>query len=470
MKDVEGVVARIIAWDRGRAVPIRETSAIEPDPTDAVGIATISVVTEDQVQALAFGSLGSQPTIVARIHPLGRDTADLEPFATWLVDHVRRVIGRGDGLRIWVPHIKTIETLEILGRRYERNQNASATLQEAARYCRIISEQTRYAGQQAVAVALDLLLSHLVTGQMPIEDQHLGAVLAWVDPEQGRHPREVAAERSRWPASGILINSPDRDDDDRIEKLRKGIKTAPARRRAGMEREIRDLLIAGVQREWELLCRARSAFWRIGLTPSNLAELAKTSRERVSWAVQNFLPTPTRAIPITRKLEEHEDALQRAEDAAVRSDGILRRKAARLGHLIEGVVARINQPRRNFHPCEIVLQTTQTNLRVRLDDRIELIGGSVRGVVRGIQPAPTGATEVRIEVTKGVRGANALVGATQEWVESRDFPLIIRSRALSEAQARTNWMVEGAPPPAAQQSTVRHGDLLDLANAARRQP
>ena len=188
MKDIEGLVARVVASGRNRAISIRETSMLAPDSGEVIGLATIRVVTEDHLQALAYGSLHRPPATIARLHPLGRDTSDLEPFAQWLVNHLQRVIHAGRPLRVWVPHGKTIETIEIMGRRYERNQHASPVLQEAARYCRIIAEETRFAGQQTVAIALDTLLAHVATGQMPIEDQHLGAVLAWVSPEAGRGP------------------------------------------------------------------------------------------------------------------------------------------------------------------------------------------------------------------------------------------------------------------------------------------
>jgi hypothetical protein len=180
MRDVEDLVSRVMASRQGRAVRVRSTSAITRDPAHAIGIATIRVVTEDQVQAIAYGSLHKAPSIIPRLLPLSRDTTDLEPFAQWLVDHVRRVVGGGLPLRVWIPHGKTLETLEILGRRYEKNPHASPLLKEAARYCRIMAEEARYAGQQTVAVAVDTLLLHVVTGQMPIEDRHLGAVLAWV--------------------------------------------------------------------------------------------------------------------------------------------------------------------------------------------------------------------------------------------------------------------------------------------------
>jgi hypothetical protein len=468
MKDVEGTVAKIVALQRRHAVPIRGTSALAADPSDAVGIATIRVVTEDQVQAIAFGPLARRPTTIVRLNPLGRDTSDLESFADWLVNHVRRVIGAGRPLRVWVPHGKTIETLEILGRRYESNRHASPMLQEAARYCRIIAEETRYAGQQTVAIALDILLAHVVTGQMPIEDQHLGAVLAWIRPEPGRDPREVAFERARWPASGILINTPDRRDDDRIELLRKELKGAAGRRRNDIEREIRAILAAAVNREWELLVAARRAYWDLDLAPSVLDELLRASHERVSWAVNNHLVSPRRAVAITRKLEEYENALQRAEDAALRSDIILRRRAARLGHVIDGVVERVDQPQRNRHPCHLILRTTQNNLRVRSDDRVALVGGSIAGVVRQIRPSRDGTTLIRIELKKGVRGAGALAGNRQEWIENRDFPSFMRHQALSEADSRGIWMVDGSLPPPARPSRMRNGDPLQLAHVARR--
>ena len=470
MNNVEELVARILAFRHGRAVPVRETSALAPDPKETIGVATIRVVTEDQVQALAYGSLDRGPATIARLHPLGRDTSDLEPFAEWLVERVQQDVRCDRPLRVWVPHGKTIETLGILGRRYERNQHASSTLREAARYCRIIAEETRFAGQQTVAIALDALLLHVVTGQMPIEDQHLGAVLAWIRPEAGRVPREVASERARWPASGILVNTPNRPDDDRIERLRKELKGASGHRRARIEREIRRILTDAVIREWDILHAARQAFWGLGLGPGGLDDLSQASRERVSWAVDNHLASPRYAVPLTRKLEEHENALQRADDAALRSDALIRRRAARLGRVIEGVVERVDQPRRSCHPCHLLIRTSQNNLRVRRDERVALVGGSVMGIVREIAPGPDGTTLIRIEVKTGVRRADAMVGDSQEWIENRDFPSFLRHEALSVAKSRGNWMVDGSPPPPSRLTPFAGGDPLDLAHAARRRP
>lgn len=470
MKDIVGLVSRLVAFGRDRALPIRETSALAPDPDAVIGIATIRVVTEDQVQALAYGSPDHRPAAIARLHPLGRDTIDLEPFAEWLVGRVNRSAGSSLPLRVWVPHGKTIETLGILGRRYEQNPHASPMLRKAAGYCRILAEETSFAGQQTVAVALDTLLLHVVTGQMPIEDRHLGAVLAWVRPDAGRNPREVATERARWPASGILVNTPDRNDDSRIEFLRTELKGASGRRRAHIECEIRRILTDAAIREWNLLRDARRAFWELGLAPADVDDLSLESLERLSWHVNNHLPSPRRAVPLTRRLEEYENALQCADRAALRSDALLRRRAARLGRVIEGVVERVDQPSRNRHPCHLLIRTTQNNLRVRPDDRITLVGRSAQGIVRDIRPDAGETTLIRIELKNGVRGADAMAGDSQEWVEHRNFPMYLRRKALSEADLRETWMVDGSPPPRSLPTPMPSGDPLELAHVARRRP
>ena len=159
MNEADKVIARICARAQGRAVVVRERSSLSSDPLNAIGIATVKVVTEDQVQALAFGSLGQQPMVISRLNPMSRDTADLEQFAAWFVTYIDGCLKDNEMVRVWVPHRKAVETLAIMGRRYENNKAASSNLQKAARYCRIIAEELHFTGQQTVAVAADLLIS-----------------------------------------------------------------------------------------------------------------------------------------------------------------------------------------------------------------------------------------------------------------------------------------------------------------------
>ena len=78
------IAARLLAWHLGGAVTIHETSSLAPDPEFAFGIAPIRIVSEQQLQSVAFGLLGSEPLILTRWNPMSRESGDLEPFAAAL--------------------------------------------------------------------------------------------------------------------------------------------------------------------------------------------------------------------------------------------------------------------------------------------------------------------------------------------------------------------------------------------------
>lgn len=469
MNESEKLAVRILARQQGQAIVVRQTRSITDDPAEAIGIAGIRVVTEDQVQALAYGPIGGTPQLACRLEPMSRQTNDLESFAAWLCAHVVRQIARNQPLRVWVPHKKTVEMLGVLGRRYERNPSASTMLQESARICRILAAQTTYEGQQVVVVAQDLLLRHAVTGQMPIEDLHPGAILAWVAPVPGRDPAEVASERSRIPASGLLPNAPDQLHDDEIELLRKRLKAATSVARATIERSIRVILEQAVLREWELLVDMRRAFLGLPLVAGDLSKLAAESDNRVRFAYEGFLAHPVNPVPLARHMTDHEAAISMTETAEVAGDAAVRSMLKRTGRVVEATVHRIVQPRRSFKPCTLFLRTDQPIVRLRLDDRVKPAGASIVGFVRDVVLVPgTATTEIEVEIDTGVRSVPSLLGAAREWFEASDFPSFLRHKTLKNAGDRAGWLVSGSSLPPAPSRQTGHADLLALANGARR--
>jgi hypothetical protein len=80
----ELIAKRLLAFGKGRAQRLAESFLIGADPDFAFGIVPIKIVTEEHVQAIAYGRLDQPPAIVARHEPLGRDVSDLLPFADWL--------------------------------------------------------------------------------------------------------------------------------------------------------------------------------------------------------------------------------------------------------------------------------------------------------------------------------------------------------------------------------------------------
>ena len=469
MNESEKLAIRVLARQQGQAIVVRQTRSVTDDPVDAIGIAGIRVVTEDQVQAVAYGPIGGTPQLACRLEPMSRQTDDLEPFAAWLCAHVARQMARNEPLRLWVPHRKTIEMLGVLGRRYERNRSASPMLQEAARICRILAAETTYEGQQVVVVAQDVLLRHSVTGQMPIEDLHPDAILAWVTPVPGRDPLEVAIERSRIPASGLLPNTPDQPDDDEIELLRKRLKGATGSARSMIENRIRSILANAVLREWQLLVDMRQAFLGLPLTAGDLSALAAESEKRARFAYEGFLAQPSNPVPLARHMTDHEAAISMAESAEVAGDAAIRSMLKRTGRVVEATVHRVDQPRRGFNPCTLFLRTDQPIVRLRIDDRVKPAGLRIVGLIRSISLVPdTAITEIEVEIDSGVRTVPSLLGSARDWFEASDFPVFLRHKALKNAADRAGWLVSGSSLPPAVSRRVAHSDLLSFANAARR--
>src|SRR5437773_3018419 len=122
------VTARIIARSQRRAFPIRETVALCPDPDRTFGLVVLKVVSEDQVQALAFGDMTRAPRIITRWNPLGRESADLEPFAQALNDYVITMLNANELPRVWLPHAAALALVDLLAHRYRTNTKASETL------------------------------------------------------------------------------------------------------------------------------------------------------------------------------------------------------------------------------------------------------------------------------------------------------------------------------------------------------
>jgi hypothetical protein len=121
MNPFEDTMHRLLARRLGRAVPIRTSSGMSGDPRTTLGIATIKIVTEEQLQAVAYGLVDAEPEVILRLNPIGRDVTDLIPFARFMDRTATAASMDGGALRVWVPHSATIEALDILGHRYWRN-------------------------------------------------------------------------------------------------------------------------------------------------------------------------------------------------------------------------------------------------------------------------------------------------------------------------------------------------------------
>jgi hypothetical protein len=460
------VVARVFARERRRVVPVRSTSVLAPDPLAVFGIAPIRVVAEQRVQAIAFGLLGEEPSLVVNWNPLGREAGCLEPFAEALDGYLRACL-RNDMLpRVWLPHAAALETVELLGHRYRYNKHVTDAIRRMGWQCRELTHEATFDGQQTVAIASALLTGHFVTGQSPLEDLNLGAFLAWANPSPGVDPIVEAERRALVPAAAML----ERKDDDRVEALRQIANETPDSARGRSARhEIEALLGKAARSEWALLVEAHEAFWGLGLsTDRNYEPLVDASLYRVRFALENDYRAPSRPHSLSRLLDSYEHAIELADDADVRADGAVRERQRRAGRVFPAMVVNVDQPRRNFLPCRLTITTDQAVLRVRKGTGVSTMDGAVVGKVVSVGEAE-GGQQLVVDVTKGVRASTLPgVGDEVEWSTTSVFAPWIKNKVFQHIAESTTPLIVGNALPA---GTPRQGvdvDLLGLTETLRK--
>lgn len=451
MSGVAEALGRLLAHKEKRAIPTRKSFALSRDPEEVFAIAPIKLVAEQIVQAIAFGNPDAEPQVLVRWNPLSRESVDLESFAQALSSYVERARARNAIPRIWIPHDSALTLIELIGHRYRSNERASEQLRNMGWQCRAFAEEAKYNGQQTVAVAGDLLRQHVLTGQPPTKDAHLGALLAWIVPTPGRDPSEEADARALIPASGVLI----RKVDDEVEKLRRDAKRGGGsgdRAKVMIEERLRQ----GALNEWRLLVQARSAFWSLPLDHADsVQELEEPSLERVGYNLANQMSPASKPHSLARELERHEFSSELAESAFVHGDSIVREHARRKGRVLRTEVMEVEQPKKGRSPCRLSLRVDQEVARVRIGTALQLVNGKVTGKVEALSEGAGGATVLILNVENGVR-STPTIGSVIEWTDSipKDFSFR-KSRVYEAMKATASERIYGAglkPKGAAQPS------------------
>jgi len=410
------LVARVLARKRGRAVCVRETFYLSPDPSPVFAVAPIRVVAEEVVQAVAYGTPESSPEVLTRWNPLAREADELLPFARALDAYLKDAVRRKTTPRIWLPHRAALAVIEMLGYRYRTNRQASEGIRLLGGQCAALVAETRRPGQQVVAVAGDLLRTHVATGQSPAKDFHLRALLEWIDPLPGVDPAVAADQAAIQPAAAMLM----RHYDDEVEGLRPVAKKAGTEGEAARKR-IEEILWEGALQEWALLESARGTYWGL-----DLLELRGWVPEDDAWVFSRIAEgrywRPTRADGLSAALLDEEHAAEVLLDREIRYDRLLREKARLAGRAMYCTVLKVDQPKSGCHPCHVRLETDQEVLRIRRGTALSSLDGSVEIRVEQLEHEPGKATLITAQVTKGVRRSSVPVeGDRIDFVDSTPF-------------------------------------------------
>lgn len=282
-----------------------------------------------------------------------------------------------DAPQMLVPNTAGVEYVRLLGRstRFRRTVEddpetpypAPPHVPLLGRWLTQYGERARVPGSSLLLPMTELLSRHWATGQSNLEDQHLGALLAWVDPPEGLSGAAAAdrAELAR-DASGQLLVPPagpatDPAFDNRL------LAPAVARFDAGLpgaEEELRRLIGAQLRPTWE-------AVWRgvdlLRALPAGGHVAERWKRDRWSYTAHRDRvragdpPQPRRddAVTAAQKLATREQAQARLEAQEALDDPLAmagRRLAgeAFAGEVVEVVDACTEGPRSRPRPLVTV--------------------------------------------------------------------------------------------------------------------
>lgn len=230
-----GTLARMEAVRDGRAVPLATVRHRHLADRPMVLVPLAAAGEAGAPLAVMLGQDRESPVLLTIPQPLDRDRrfallADLAAeLLPWLegfgaeVDLLTREVkdpATGekteqvrelctDAPQLLVPGPAAVEFLGLLGRstRFRRTTEdpdpgpypALARVPLLGRWLTHLRDRAQVPGSSLLLAMTDLLGRHWATGQSRLEDQHLGALLAWIDPPGGRTGAEAAllAETAR---------------------------------------------------------------------------------------------------------------------------------------------------------------------------------------------------------------------------------------------------------------------------------
>ncbi|OII65717.1 hypothetical protein BJP40_16095 [Streptomyces sp. CC53] len=339
-----------------------------------------------------------------------------------------------DAPQIVVPNRAGVEYVRLLGRstRFRRTAEqdpetpfpAPARVPLLGRWLTHYGERARVPGSSLLVAATELLNRHWATGQSSLEDQHLGALLAWIDPPEGEQGAAAAlrAELGR-DRDGQLLCPPagpatDPAFDNRLlapaieryDRARQALATAEdgeaADERLGAlhraESEVRRLLLTQLRPTWDAVWRALGLLRDL---PAGPRVADRWTRDRWSFTGHRDRvragepPQPRRddAVTAAQKLAAREaaqtqlDAQEALDDPLVMAGRRLAGEAF-LGEVVDVEMAWTESKRPSPRPL----------LTVRTDDAPHL-GPGVKAY-RSLDGRPQSAEFVRFEEA-GERGA-----------------------------------------------------------------
>lgn len=173
---------------------------------DDPGAPRLLVVAQPRNRSQRFAFAAELAAVVVGYIESFSGTAEVVPGGRGREDRARFA----DAPQILVPNPAGIAFTRLLGRstRFRRTEGEFAVPQAVpvlGRWLTFLAERSGYPGSSLLLAATDALSLHWATGQSPVEDLNLAALLGWIAPPDGlTGPQAAAAAEDplRWPPAG----------------------------------------------------------------------------------------------------------------------------------------------------------------------------------------------------------------------------------------------------------------------------
>lgn len=476
------LLTRLLAYRDGRAYPRASHRQVAIRP-DALVLCPLAMAGEDTtIHVVAYGPVAGPARVLCVPDPRRRDDqyrlfgalgADIEAY----YQRCRDAAGFPQLLVSAAPVAAQLDTLADR-LRYNRLDPAVRRFGELLSYA---TGRLPVAGQQALLTATGALKLHWATGQQEAEDEHLGALLTWLEPPAGRSVLAAVAAAELEPMGAKTDPTFDRDVLVPLvaaynEAVRKGASATELRARA---RLIRYALAPVVRRIYDATQRAIALLQRSGLPP--LPDLA-AMEAREAAEFESFMRGRDAGFPLALRdrpkaaafgLAGREEAAETVEAAVLLGDRVARASGRLSGRVLLGEVENPRTvraaPRRFVARFEVRSRQRVLHLR-RRDELCWVDDPRLRVLVEDVRREGR-ATRVFLRVTAG-RQAVGLppAGATREFVEKVPrWDDIWRVRGhLKTVLAVTPWThTDGAVPAPAPPARQAPPDPLTALEALR---
>jgi len=479
------LLARLLAYRDGRAQRRASHCQVAIHPEARV-VCPLAMAGEDTtIHIVACGPIGGPPRVLCVPDPRKRDP-QFDLFARLGADWARWFEGcrrAGTYPQLWVSSGAAASHLDVLADRLRYNRLRP----DVKRFGELLSYATGrlpIAGQQALITATGALARHWATGQQAGEDEHLGAVLAWIEPPAGVPVMEAVAAAELEPMGAKTDPA---FDEHTLEPLVRAYTDAA---RSGAPTAVLDRHAANVQAALEPVVlriyaatqRAIAVLQAAGLPP--LLDLpALEAREAAEFESFVRVLGRDRGWPLALRdgpkaaafgLATREDALQTAGAAVLLGDRVARAGGRLAGRVVVGTVespasVRV-APYRVVHRFELVSRQPVLHVRVR-DELCRADDGRLRVLVERVQRRGA-ETRLSLRLVTGQRAVGLLAaGMELEFVAGRpNWDAIWRVRGhLKTALAARPWThTPGAlPAPTPVATTPPPADPLALVEALR---